>query len=335
MPRALISVSDKTGLLPFAQALAARGYELVSTGGTARALEQAGVPVTGIAAVTGFPEIMDGRVKTLHPSVHGGILARRGRADDMATLGQHNITPIDIVVVNLYPFVKAAAKPDIEFGALVEEIDIGGPSMVRSAAKNFQDVLVVVDPADYPRVLDELGRSGGPSREFRFELAKKAFAHTAGYDTAIAATLAEFSHGETGLSRSAGPAVTPAELALTLRKIKELRYGENPHQPAAWYALGSAFGLGSAEVLQGKELSFTNLLDLDSAARIALDFTEPAAAVIKHTNPCGAAIGTTIDEAYVRAREADPLAAFGGIIGLNRPIDAAAARALVRRSSRR
>ena len=196
MPRALLSVSDKTGLLPFAQALAGQGYELVSTGGTARALEKAGVPVTGISAVTGFPEIMDGRVKTLHPAVHGGILARRGRSDDMATLGQHNITPIDIVVVNLYPFVKAAATPDIAFGALVEEIDIGGPSMVRSAAKNFQDVLVVVDPADYPRVLAELERPGGPSREFRFELARKAFAHTAAYDTAIAGTLAEFAAAE-------------------------------------------------------------------------------------------------------------------------------------------
>ena len=195
MPRALLSVSDKTGLVPFAQALAGRGYELVSTGGTARALESAGVPVTGISAVTGFPEIMDGRVKTLHPAVHGGILARRGRTDDMATLGQHNITPIDIVVVNLYPFVKAAAAPDIAFDALVEEIDIGGPSMVRSAAKNFQDVLVVVDPADYPRVLAELERPGGASSEFRFDLARKAFAHTAAYDTAIAGTLAEFSAG--------------------------------------------------------------------------------------------------------------------------------------------
>ena len=195
MPRALISVSDKTGLLPFAQALAARGYELVSTGGTARALETAGIPVTGISAVTGFPEIMDGRVKTLHPAVHGGILARRGRAEDMTTLGQHSITPIDIVVVNLYPFVQAAAKPDIAFGALVEEIDIGGPSMVRSAAKNFQDVLVVVDPADYPRVIAELERAGGVSTEFRFELARKAFAHTAAYDTAIASTLADFAAG--------------------------------------------------------------------------------------------------------------------------------------------
>jgi phosphoribosylaminoimidazolecarboxamide formyltransferase / IMP cyclohydrolase len=329
MARALISVSDKTGLLPFARALAGLGYELVSTGGTARALEEAGVPVIGISAVTGFPEIMDGRVKTLHPSVHGGILARRSRTDDMATLRQHHITPIDVVVVNLYPFVKTAATAGVEFGALIEDIDIGGPSMVRSAAKNFHDVLVVVDPADYPRVVAEIEREGGASSEFRLELAKKAFAHTAAYDTAIAGTLAEFTQGDAGLTRSIAPAVTPAEIPLTLRKIKDLRYGENPHQPAAWYALGNAFGLGSAHVLQGKELSFTNLLDLDSAARIALEFTEPAAAVIKHTNPCGAAIGTTIEAAYVRAREADPLAAFGGIIGLNRAIDAAAARALV------
>src|SRR5688572_30658278 len=329
MPRAVLSVSDKTGLLPFARELAGRGYELVSTGGTARALESEGIPVTGISAVTGFPEIMDGRVKTLHPAVHGGILARRSRTDDMATLGEHRITPIDIVVGNLYPFVKAAAKPDIAFDALVEEIDIGGPSMVRSAAKNFHDVLIVVDPDDYPRVLVELERTGGASREFRFELAKKAFAHTAAYDTAIAGTLAEFSHSEAGLTRAPGASVTPAELSLSLRKIKDLRYGENPHQPAAWYAPEVAFGLGASQVFQGKELSFTNLLDLDSAARIALEFTEPAAAVIKHTNPCGAAIGATIEDAYVRAREADPLAAFGGIIGLNRPIDVPAARALV------
>ena len=330
MPRALISVSDKTGLLPFAQALAGRGYELVSTGGTARALETAGIPVTGISAVTGFPEIMDGRVKTLHPAVHGGILARRGRPGDMATLGEHGITPIDVVVVNLYPFVRTAAKPGIAFSHLIEEIDIGGPSMVRSAAKNFQDVLVVVDPADYPRVVAGLEQPGGPSAAFRFELAKKAFAHTAAYDTAIAGTLGGFEAGEGNVvTRQDGPPVTPAELSMTLRKIKELRYGENPHQPAAWYAVDGATGLGSATVLQGKELSFTNLLDLDSAARIALEFTEPAAAVIKHTNPCGAAIGPSIEEAYVRAREADPLAAFGGIIGLNRPIDAAAARALV------
>ena len=326
-------MSDKTGLVPFARGLVARGFELVSTGGTARALEEAGVPVTGIASVTGFPEIMDGRVKTLHPAVHGGILARRSRSDDMTTLAQHRITPIEIVAVNLYPFVKTAAHPDIALDALVEEIDIGGPSMVRSAAKNFQDVLVVVDPADYEHVLGELERPEGAPVEFRFGLARKAFAHTAAYDAAIAATLAEF----TASSSPAGPtfvrqgerAITPSRLSLSLSKIKDLRYGENPHQPAAWYALEPGFGLGAAQVLQGKELSFTNLLDLDSAARIALEFSEPAAVVIKHTNPCGAAIGRTIDEAYTRARDADSLAAFGGIIGLNRRIDAITARALV------
>src|SRR6187455_1286647 len=326
--RALLSVSDKTGLVDLARALAARNVELLSTGGTARSLRDAGLPVIDVSAVTGFPEIMDGRVKTLHPAVHGGILARRSRTDDMETLGQHKIAPIDIVV-NLYPFVKTAARPEIAFGALVEEIDIGGPSMVRSAAKNFQDVLVIVDPADYPHALAELERPGGPSLEFRFDLARKAFAHTAAYDAAIAGTLGEFSTADGELKRTIGPSVTPARLAFSLQKIKELRYGENPHQPAAWYVVDHGFGLGAAQVLQGKELSFTNLLDLDSASRIALEFTEPAAAVIKHTNPCGAAIGATIDEAYVRAREADPMAAFGGIVGLNRSIDVATARALV------
>jgi phosphoribosylaminoimidazolecarboxamide formyltransferase/IMP cyclohydrolase len=324
-----LSVSDKTGLLPFARELTARGYELVSTGGTARALAGDGVPVTGISDVTGFPEIMDGRVKTLHPAVHGGILARRSRADDMTTLRHHKITPIDIVVVNLYPFVKTAARPDIAFGALVEEIDIGGPSMVRSAAKNFHDVLVIVDPADYQHALAELERAGGPALEFRFDLARKAFAHTAAYDAAIAATLGEFSSADGAFKRQIVPAVTPSRLSLSLRRLKALRYGENPHQPAAWYAIDHGFGLGAAQVLQGKELSFTNLLDLDSAARIALEFTEPAAAVIKHTNPCGAAIAASIDEAYIHARDADAMAAFGGIIGLNRAIDAATARALV------
>jgi phosphoribosylaminoimidazolecarboxamide formyltransferase/IMP cyclohydrolase len=332
MPRALLSVSDKTGLLPFARTLAALRFELVSTGGTARSLEEAGVPVQNISAVTGFPEIMDGRVKTLHPSVHAAILARRSRTDDMATLQQHHITPIDLVVVNLYPFVKAAGKADVAFSALLEEIDVGGPTMVRSAAKNFQDVVVVVDPADYDRVLSELERPGGPSLEFRFDLARKAFAHTAAYDAAISATLAQFrpgSKGSSAFTRSNGPAVIPSELRLSLARIKELRYGENPHQRAAWYSVDTGTGLGATKVLQGKELSFTNLLDLDAAARIAMEFTEPAAAVIKHTNPSGVAIGVTIDQAYVRARDADSLAAFGGIIGLNRAIDVATAQALV------
>ncbi len=329
MSRALLSVSDKTGLLPFARVLAAKGYDLVSTGGTARVLEAAGVSVTAIAQVTGFPEIMDGRVKTLHPAVHGGILARRGNPAHMSTLRDHRIEPIDMVVVNLYPFVKTAASPDIAFDDLVEEIDIGGPSMVRSAAKNFQDVLVVVDPADYEHVLAELERPSGPSAQFRFELARKAFAHTSAYDAAISSTLAEFAVSGDVFARAAEPVLMPARLGLNLQKIRDLRYGENPHQAGSWYTTDSPFGLGSARVLQGKELSFTNLLDLDAAARLAREFDEPAAVVVKHTNPCGAAIGATIDEAYVRARDADSLAAFGGIVGLNRAIDMVTAKAIV------
>ena len=339
MPRALISVSDKTGLVDFAHGLASRGFDLVSTGGTARALQQAGLAVVGISEVTGFPEMMDGRVKTLHPLVHGGILARRGRPDDLASATTHGITLIDLVVVNLYPFVKAASNPDTPFVALIEEIDIVGPSLVRAAAKNFQDVLVVVSPADYGAVLAQLDRGGGPSREFRFDLARKAFAHTGSYDTAIASELATITADENGFHRAASertrptvvlPSVAaPATLTLSLRKLRDLRYGENPHQSAAWYAEEPAAGLGDARVLQGKELSYTNLLDLDAAARIVLEFDEPAAAVIKHTNPCGAATGSSAADAYVRAREADALAAFGGIVGLNRAIDAATAQAVV------
>ena len=327
MHRALISVSDKTGLAEFARGLASRGFELVSTGGTARALQQAGLPVIGISDVTGFPEMMDGRVKTLHPLVHGGILARRGRPEDLASASTHGITLIDLVVVNLYPFVKAASNPETPFEALIEEIDIGGPSLVRAAAKNFQDVLVVVSPSDYGAVLEQLDRAGGPTGEFRFGLARKAFAHTGSYDTAIASTLETISAGEDGFTRA--PAVAPAALTVGLRKIRDLRYGENPHQQAAWYAEESATGLGNAQVLQGKELSYTNLLDLDAAARIVLEFDEPAAAVIKHTNPCGAATGASAADAYLRARDADALAAFGGIVGVNRAIDAETARAIV------
>ena len=326
MPRALLSVSDKSGLVEFARGLAARGFELVSTGGTARALQQAGLAVIGISEVTGFPEMMDGRVKTLHPLVHGGILARRGRPGDLASAAAHGITLIDLVVVNLYPFVTAAANPDTPFEALVEEIDIGGPSLVRAAAKNFGDVLVVVSPADYPAVLAELDRSEGPGRGFRFELARKAFAHTGRYDSAIAATLATVTAGPDGFARPAAPLLPPV-VPIDLQKVRDLRYGENPHQQAALYR---GFGRHPGfRVLQGKELSYTNLLDLDAAARIALEFSEPAAVVIKHTNPCGAATGRSAADAYVRAREADPVAAFGGIVGLNRPVDADTARAIV------
>ena len=326
MPRALLSVSDKTGLVDFARALTTRGFDLVSTGGTARVLQQAGLAVIGISDVTGFPEMMDGRVKTLHPLIHGGILARRGRPEDLASAAEHQITLIDLVVVNLYPFAKAASNPDTPFEGLIEEIDIGGPSLVRAAAKNFADVLVVVSPSDYREVLAQLDRPDGPTREFRFGLARQAFAHTGRYDTAIASTLDTISAGPEGFTRGT-PALLPASLPLDLRKVRDLRYGENPHQPAALYqGLGSRPGFS---VLQGKELSYTNLLDLDAAARIVQEFSEPAAVVIKHTNPCGAATGTGAADAYIRARDADALAAFGGIVGLNRPIDGEAARAIV------
>ena len=329
MKRALISVSDKTGVVGFARAISARDFEIVSTGGTAKALEQAGIAVVSVSDVTGFPEMMNGRVKTLHPMVHGGILARRAHPEDLAAAASHGIALIDLVVVNLYPFVKAAANPDTPFEVLLEEIDIGGPSLVRAAAKNFHDVLVVVSPADYDDVLREIDRTGGPSPAFRFELARKAFAHTGSYDTAVASTLADVTAGPEGFVRPASTMAAPSALALWLRKRRDLRYGENPHQVAAWYAEEGASGLGAADVLQGKELSYTNLLDLDAAARIVLEFDEPAAAVIKHTNPCGAATGSSAADAYLRAREADARAAFGGIVGLNRPIDAATAQAIV------
>jgi phosphoribosylaminoimidazolecarboxamide formyltransferase / IMP cyclohydrolase len=342
MPRALLSVSAKIGIVDLGRGLAARGFELVSTGGTARALTDAGLPVTPVSDLTGFPEMMDGRVKTLHPALHAGILARRDRPDDLAALAQHRIGPVDLVVVNLYPFVEAAANPATPFEALVEEIDIGGPSLVRAAAKNFRGVLVVVDPADYPRLLDALDRT--PSLAFRYELMRKAMAHTAAYDAAISATLATVDLRGDRFERTAGgpeAGFHESRLVMALDKIGDLRYGENPHQKAAWYrpcaaprpgAGGRGWpsgGLGDAVILQGKELSYTNLLDLDAASRIVLEFAEPAAAVIKHTNPCGAAIGSTPADAYLRARDADSVAAYGGIVALNRPLDAAAAEAIV------
>jgi phosphoribosylaminoimidazolecarboxamide formyltransferase/IMP cyclohydrolase len=324
MRRAILSVSDKTGLIPFGKALAARGFELVSTGGTAKALADAGLPVLNVSDVTGFPEMMDGRVKTLHPKIHGGILARRHHPEDLELAKQHGIGLVDLVVVNLYPFVETAAKPGIKFDDLIEQIDIGGPSLVRAASKNFRDVLIVVSPSDYDAVIAELDREGGPTPAFRFELARRAFKHTGEYDTAIASTLGEVVVDGTNFSRPSGE----KDLTIHAHKLRDLRYGENPHQPATWYALERA-GLGEPAVLQGKELSFTNLLDLDAAARIVLEFDEPAAAVIKHTNPCGAATGRTIAEAYARARDADSLAAFGGIVGVNRSIDEDTARAIV------
>jgi phosphoribosylaminoimidazolecarboxamide formyltransferase/IMP cyclohydrolase len=328
MPRALISVSDKSDLIEFAQGLVSRGFELVSTGGTAMVLEESGLPVIRISDVTGFPEMMGGRVKTLHPMVHGGILARRGHQEDIEAASSHGITLIDLVVVNLYPFVRAAANSDTPFADLINEIDIGGPSLVRAAAKNFEDVLVVVSPADYPAVLEQLDRRGGPTSAFRLGLARDAFTHTARYDTAIASTLKTLKAVDDGFTRDI-ELVVPELLTVGLHKLGDLRYGENPHQAAAWYAETPAEGLGASTVLQGKLPSYTNLLDLDAAARIVLEFDEPAAAVIKHTNPCGVATGSDAADAYVRARQADALAAFGGVVGLNCPVDVETARALV------
>jgi phosphoribosylaminoimidazolecarboxamide formyltransferase/IMP cyclohydrolase len=329
MPRALLSVSDKTGIVDLGRGLAARGFEIVSTGGTARALSDAGLAVTNVSVITGFPEMMDGRVKTLHPAVHGGILARRDHPDDLSAAQALGIAPIDVVAVNLYPFERTAARRDVSFEDLVEQIDIGGPSMVRAAAKNFTGVLVVIDPGDYRRVLEQI--DAGPSLAFRYELMRKAFEHTGAYDTAIANTLAGINLADGGFQR-APYQVLGNRLTLSFDKIKDLRYGENPHQPAAWYvdrgAGSQPAGLGAASILQGKELSYTNLLDLDAAARIVLEFSEPAAAVIKHTNPCGVATGASASDAYVRAREADPLAAYGGIVAVNRPLDRAAAEAI-------
>lgn len=322
--RALLSVSDKTGLIPLAQVLTSLGWELVSTGGTAGALTEAGLPVTGISDVTGFPEMMDGRVKTLHPNVHGGILARRHVPADLTSLAEHGIGLIDLVVVNLYPFAQAAANRDLPFDELVEQVDIGGPSLVRAAAKNFRDVLIVVDPADYGRVMEAVRSADGAPLSLRFDLARKAMGHTADYDRTIANTLGEIKVDAAGsfIRGTSSSRWTPV-----LNKVGDLRYGENPHQAAAWYTTGP-HGFGGAVVHQGKELSFTNLLDLDTAARIMMEFSEPAAVVVKHTNPCGVATGQSAADACIRAREGDPLSAFGGIVGLNRPIDLEVAQAL-------
>ena len=329
--RALLSVSDKTGLVDLARGLSRRGVELLSTGGTARTLNEAGLAVTNVSEVTGFPELMDGRVKTLHPAVHAGILARRHHPDDLGAIDRQGIQLIDLVVVNLYPFARAAAAPETTFEELLEQIDIGGPSMVRAAAKNFKDVLVVVDPDDYTCLLDALDRSNGADAAFRFALARKAFAHTATYDMNITEVLSavELDGGRFSRAPFSVVGVAPGQLIVRTSKLQDLRYGENPHQPAALYAEGDSegagWGFGAAQVLQGKGLSFTNLIDLDAAARLVLEFTEPTAVIIKHTNPCGVATADHLSKAYVKAREVDPLSAFGGVVGLNRSLDAATA----------
>ncbi len=320
MKRALISVSDKTGVVEFARELTMLDYEIVSTGGTAKALKEAGVAVTGISDVTHFPEILEGRVKTLHPAVHGGILAK-GTAEHMAVLAEHNITPIDLVVVNLYPFQATVAKPGVTLEDAIENIDIGGPTMVRSAAKNHDRVGIVVNPARYDSVIAELKETGALSLATKRSLALEAFQHTAQYDTAI-------SHY---LSDAFGADPFSGEIAFGGQKIQELRYGENPHQKAAFYRSGipASGTVANAKQLHGKELSYNNIVDVDAAWQLVNEFVQPAAVIIKHTNPCGTAIGETLAEAYHRAYEADSVSAFGGIIAVNRPMDKATAEQIV------
>jgi phosphoribosylaminoimidazolecarboxamide formyltransferase/IMP cyclohydrolase len=322
--RAILSVTDKSGLVDFACKLAGLDVELVSTGGTAKLLRDSGITVKDISELTGFPEMLDGRVKTLHPKVHGGILHRRADSAHRAAVAEHGIPAIDMVVVNLYAFEKTAAKPGVHFEELIENIDIGGPSMIRSAAKNFQDVAVVTSPSDYNTIADEMARSGGVlSNETKWRLAQKAFATTAAYDSAIASTLERVRLN--GNFKLEAPSSFPQTLRLQFQKTMDLRYGENPHQKAAMYADGTGSGVAHAHQLQGKELSYNNIVDLQAAWDLAQEFDEPVCAIIKHSNPCGTATGKTLAEAYVRALECDPVSAFGGVIGVNRTVDAAAA----------
>ncbi len=318
--RVLISVTDKTGVLDFARSLSGLSAEIVSTGGTARMIREAGVPVRDVSDLTGFPEMLDGRVKTLHPKIAGGILAMRSRDEHMRAIEEHGIVPIDMVVVNLYRFEEVAARPGARLDELIENIDIGGPTMIRAAAKNYQDVAVVVSPGDYPAILDELRAAGGDlCLETRWRLAKKAFRTTADYDSAISARLERVDHQDH----------LPLDLALRAPKLMDLRYGENPHQSAALYGKRGA-GIAGAQQLQGKELSYNNLVDLDAAWQLASEFSNPAAAVIKHTNPCGCSEDRSLAEAYRKAYAGDPISAYGGVIGLNRPMDEETAREIAK-----
>lgn len=320
--RAIISVSDKAGVTDFAQGLSHLGFEIFSTGGTQQALEQAKVPVKSVSGLTGFPEILDGRVKTLHPIVYGGILARRDLPDHMAQLAENKIETIDLVTVNLYPFVQTVAKEGVTFDEAIENIDIGGPTLIRAAAKNFSGVIVLVDPADYQPVLEKL-KAGGVELAERKRLAQKAFQHVASYDTAISQYLRQ----DTG--------AFPEEMTIALKKRYGLRYGENPHQQAAFYSeqvVGAKpeTGITWAKQLWGKELSFNNIMDADAAWGVVIDFTAPTVAVVKHTNPCGLASHNDIIEAYRRALSGDTVAAFGGIVAVNRAIDPATAEEIIK-----
>jgi phosphoribosylaminoimidazolecarboxamide formyltransferase/IMP cyclohydrolase len=331
--RAILSVTDKTGLVEFARQLSGMKVELVSTGGTAKLLREAGIAVKDISELTGFPEMMDGRVKTLHPKVHGGILHIRGNPGHVAAAKDHGIQPIDMVVVNLYAFEKTAQKPGVHFDEVIENIDIGGPSMVRSAAKNFRDVAIVTSPDDYTAIAQEMAGSGGElGLATRWRLAQKAFATTAAYDSAISATLAATSLNDAQKEFQLPQAANdfPSVLRVSLNKVMDLRYGENPHQRAAMYSDGSGAGVANGKQLQGKELSFNNIVDLQAAWDLAQEFEETACAIIKHTNPSGCSTGKTLLEAYMRAKETDPVSAFGGVIGVNRVIDGAAAEEMAK-----
>jgi phosphoribosylaminoimidazolecarboxamide formyltransferase/IMP cyclohydrolase len=321
--RALLSVSDKAGVVELARALASHGIELLSTGGTARLLSEAGIAVREVASYTGFPEIMAGRVKTLHPRIHGGLLGRRGIDD--AVMQEHGIAPIDLLVVNLYPFAATIARPNCSYDDAVENIDIGGPAMLRAAAKNHADVTVLVDPADYAAVLGELAASGGTTLATRSRLAAKCYAHTAAYDAMVSSYLAAQLASETERF--------PVTLALQFHKEIELRYGENPHQRGAFYRNPAARGasVGTARILQGKELSYNNIADADAAIECVRQFETTACVIVKHANPCGVAIGASTAEAYDRAYRTDPTSAFGGIIAFNRRLDAVTANAITDR----
>jgi phosphoribosylaminoimidazolecarboxamide formyltransferase/IMP cyclohydrolase len=324
--RALISVFDKTGIVEFAKRLAALKIEILSTGGTAKLLREAGIAVRDVSDFTGWPEMLGGRVKTLHPKVHGGLLYRRGHAEDQRQAAQHGIAPIDLVVVNLYPFEATAAKAGLTAQELVENIDIGGPTMLRSAAKNFESVTVVTDPADFDRVASEIENSGETALVTRLELARKVFATTSRYDGLITMELERLSAGPGGIVLSA-KAVLAERVHVALRRQQELRYGENPHQAAALYvpAGRAPEGVAAAKQLQGKELSYNNLVDLEAARSLAAEFKNPAAVIIKHNNPCGTAEQTTLVGAYLKALACDPVSAFGGVLAFNREVDAATA----------
>lgn len=317
--RALVSVSNKEGIVEFVQGLIEQGVEVISTGGTKKLLQEKGLNVIGISDVTGFPEIMDGRVKTLHPNIHGGLLAVRDNETHMAQANELGIQPIDFVVVNLYPFKETVSKPDVTFEDAIENIDIGGPTMIRSAAKNHEYVTVLVDPADYGAVLTELKENGEVSKGLKQKLAAKVFRHTAAYD----ALISEY------LTKQVGEE-SPESITVTFEKKQDLRYGENPHQKATFYksAFATASSIAYAEQLHGKELSYNNINDADAALSIVKEFTEPAVVAVKHMNPCGVGVGSTIEEAYERAYAADPVSIFGGIVAANREIDKATAEKL-------